>query len=313
MQAPPDEPLEDIDEAAIEDAAGDTRVDIIADADDEGLRLDRVLVRHLPDMSRTRFQALISEGKLTLNGKLVSVGSAKVSAGDHFVLAVPLPEPAEPVPQDIPLVIVYEDDDLIVIDKPAGMVVHPAPGNYDGTLVNALLHHCGDSLSGIGGVRRPGIVHRLDKDTSGLLVVAKNDKVHRGLAAQFADHGRTGPLERAYIAFCWGVAGMPRGTIDAPLARHPVSRTAMRSRDTGSGVARAHRGARERALCHHPLGAAGDLSGRAGPAAGLQDRMPAGDRAHPPDSRPHGAYRPSPARRHGLWRGSAHQGEPARR
>ena len=233
MPAPPDEPLEDIDEAAIDDAAGDTRVDIIADADDEGLRLDRVLVRHLPDMSRTRFQALIGEGKLTLNGKLVKVGSAKVSAGDHFILAVPLPEPAEPVAQNIPLVVIYEDDDLIVIDKPAGMVVHPAPGNYDGTLVNALLHHCGDSLSGIGGVRRPGIVHRLDKDTSGLLVVAKNDKVHRGLAAQFADHGRTGPLERAYIAFCWGVAGMPRGTVDAPLGRHPVSRERIAVRESG--------------------------------------------------------------------------------
>lgn len=128
--------------------------------------------------------------------------------------------------EDLPLAIAFEDAHLIVIDKPAGLVVHPAPGHASGTLVNALLHHCGDSLSGIGGVRRPGIVHRIDKDTSGLLVVAKSDAAHKGLAAQFADHGRTGPLERAYLAFVWGVPE-PRGRVDAPIDRHPAHRQKM--------------------------------------------------------------------------------------
>ncbi|MCS0496425.1 RluA family pseudouridine synthase [Ancylobacter sp. MQZ15Z-1] len=227
----PQEPLDDLDEAAPEDEA--TSVDIIAAREDEGLRLDRVLARHLPELSRTRLQALIGSGNLTREGRLVSSGSAKVAPGDRFVLRVPPPEPAAPVAQDIPLDIVHEDDDLIVIDKPAGLVVHPAPGNADGTLVNALLFHCGASLSGVGGVRRPGIVHRLDKETSGLLVVAKNDRAHRALAAQFADHGRSGPLERAYLAFVWGVPDLPSGTVDAPLGRHPVSRERMTVRSDG--------------------------------------------------------------------------------
>jgi 23S rRNA pseudouridine1911/1915/1917 synthase len=178
-------------------------------------------------------QALMAQGQLSRDGRPVTGGSARVTAGQSFSLILPPPEPAEPEPQDIPLAIIYEDDDLIVIDKPAGMVVHPAPGNPDGTLVNALLHHCGASLSGIGGVRRPGIVHRLDKDTSGLLVVAKNDRAHQSLAAQFADHGRTGPLERAYTAFAWGVPELARGTVDAPLSRHPVSREKIAVREGG--------------------------------------------------------------------------------
>lgn len=227
----PDELNEDMDDVAPEAAA--MRVDIIAGPEDEGLRLDRVLARHLPDLSRTRLQALIADGKVLRAGQPAASGSAKVSPGDSFRIEVPAPESAIPVPQEIPLVIIHEDEHLIVIDKPAGLVVHPAPGNPDGTLVNALLHHCGASLSGIGGVRRPGIVHRLDKDTSGLMVVAKNDRAHKRLAAQFADHGRTGPLERAYLAFVWGVPELPTGTVDAPLARHPVSRERIAVRTSG--------------------------------------------------------------------------------
>ena len=146
---------------------------------------------------------------------------------------MPEAEPAEPAGEAIPLNVVYEDQDIIVIDKPAGLVVHPAAGHAAGTLVNALIAHCGDSLSGIGGVKRPGIVHRLDKDTSGLMVVAKNDAAHQSLAAQFADHGRTGPLERGYLAFAWGAFDRPRGTIDAPIDRHPTSRTKMAVRAGG--------------------------------------------------------------------------------
>jgi 23S rRNA pseudouridine1911/1915/1917 synthase len=146
---------------------------------------------------------------------------------------VPPPEPAEPEAEAIPLAIVHEDDDLIIIDKPKGLVVHPAAGNRSGTLVNALIAHCGASLSGIGGVKRPGIVHRLDKDTTGLIVVAKNDRAHQALAAQFADHGRTGPLQRGYLAFVWGVPDRPQGTIDAPIDRHPHARDKMAVRQGG--------------------------------------------------------------------------------
>src|SRR6185436_7330758 len=135
--------------------------------------------------------------------------------------------------ESIPLNIVHEDDALIVIDKPRGLVVHPAPGNSSGTLVNALIAHCGASLSGIGGVKRPGIVHRLDKDTTGLMVVAKTDRAHRLLSAQFADHGRTGPLERAYLAFVWGAPDRPKGTIDAPIDRHPKARDKQAVRQGG--------------------------------------------------------------------------------
>ena len=141
--------------------------------------------------------------------------------------------PSEPRPSAIPLNIVYEDDDIIVIDKPAGLVVHPAAGHASGTLVNALIAHCGASLSGIGGVKRPGIVHRLDKDTSGLMVVAKNDRAHQSLTAQFADHGRTGSMERGYLALVWGQLGRPHGTIDAPIDRHPHAREKMAVRDGG--------------------------------------------------------------------------------
>jgi 23S rRNA pseudouridine1911/1915/1917 synthase len=143
------------------------------------------------------------------------------------MLDVPAPAPAEPGAEAIPLNVVYEDDQLIVIDKPAGFVVHPGAGHAKGTLVNALIAHCGESLSGIGGVARPGIVHRLDKDTSGLMVVAKTDRAHHALADQFADHGKTGEMERGYLALVWGAPPRPHGTIDAPIGRHPTSRTKM--------------------------------------------------------------------------------------
>jgi len=189
---------------------------------DDGLapdRLDRVLARLWSDLSRSRLQALIRDGRVSVDGAPVLDPNRKVAGGARIALAVPPPVPAEPRGEAIALTIVYEDDDLIVIDKPAGLVVHPAAGHESGTLVNALIAHCGESLSGIGGVRRPGIVHRLDKDTSGLLVIAKNDRAHQGLAAQFADHGRTGPLERAYLALVWGVPERLRGTVEAALAR----------------------------------------------------------------------------------------------
>jgi 23S rRNA pseudouridine1911/1915/1917 synthase len=185
-------------------------------------RLDKLLV--VEGLSRSRVQALIRQGCAMINGAPCHDLSYKPALGSVISLSIPPAIPAEPHGQDIPLQVVYEDEDLIIINKPAGLVVHPASGHEDGTLVNALIAHCGDSLSGIGGVKRPGIVHRLDKDTSGLLVVAKNDMAHKGLAAQFADHGRTGPLERTYHALVWGVPMPLSGVIDAPLARHPHHR-----------------------------------------------------------------------------------------
>src|SRR5262249_18382967 len=156
-----------------------------------------------------------------------------VTPGETITIELPEPVEAEPKGEAIALDIVYEDDDIIVIDKSAGLVVHPAAGHATGTLVNALIAHCGRSLSGIGGVRRPGIVHRLDKDTSGLLVAAKNDRAHASLSAQFADHGRTGAMERGYLAFAWGVPNRPHGSIDAPLDRHPHAREKMGEREGG--------------------------------------------------------------------------------
>ena len=182
-------------------------------------RLDRVMAQLWSDLSRSRLQALIRDGQVTVDGAPALDPSRKVAGGARIALVVPPPVPAEPAGEAMALAIVHEDDDLIVIDKPAGLVVHPAAGHESGTLVNALIAHCGESLSGIGGVKRPGIVHRLDKDTSGLLVIAKNDRAHHGLAAQFADHGRSGPLERAYLALVWGVPDRPHGTIEAALAR----------------------------------------------------------------------------------------------
>ncbi|MCU4178410.1 RluA family pseudouridine synthase [Bosea sp. BH3] len=200
-----------------------------------GLRLDKALALLAGEISRARLQQVIKEGGVHLNGAVVSDGSRKVVEGDTLALVMPAAKPADPVGQDIPLTVVHEDDDLIVIDKPAGLVVHPAGGHEDGTLVNALIAHCGESLSGIGGVRRPGIVHRLDKDTSGLLVVAKNDRAHQKLAKQFADHGRTGPLQRAYLAIVWGAPRLREGTIDAPIERSSRNREKMMVVKEGRG------------------------------------------------------------------------------
>lgn len=201
---------------------------------DEGSpRLDRVLAALCPDLSRSRLKGLILAGAVSREGRDLRDPAQPVAAGDILTLDVPEAAPPEPAGEAIPLDIVFEDDDIIVINKPAGLVVHPAAGHDSGTLVNALIAHCGASLSGIGGVRRPGIVHRLDKDTTGLMVVAKNDLAHASLSAQFADHGRTGALRRGYLALVWGVPSRPRGTIEAPIDRHPHAREKMAVRSGG--------------------------------------------------------------------------------
>jgi len=202
--------------------------------DEAGGRLDRVLAAHVVELSRTRLKALIEGGSVAVDGRTIRDPSHRVNSGAAIVVAVPEAQPAKPAAEAIPLAVVYEDDDIIVIDKPKGLVVHPAAGHWTGTLVNALVAHCGDSLSGIGGERRPGIVHRLDKDTTGLMVVAKNDRAHKALAAQFASHGRDGgPFERGYLAFVWGAPDRPRGTIDRPIDRHKVARDRMAIREGG--------------------------------------------------------------------------------
>jgi len=185
-------------------------------------RLDKALAE-ASGLSRERVKGLIASGAVEVGGNIVTSGSAKIAAGDRFTLALPPPEPLHAEPQDIPLDIVFEDDHLIVVDKPAGMVVHPAAGNPDQTLVNALLHHCAGRLSGINGVARPGIVHRIDKDTSGLLVVAKSDAAHEGLAAQFADHS----IIRRYLAVCAGHPNPSSGTVSGRLGRSDRDRKKM--------------------------------------------------------------------------------------
>lgn len=195
-----------------------------------GERLDRALAT-ASGLSRERVKALLGEGRVALSGKTASQASFKPAEGTRFRIVVPQAAPAEAAPQDIPLIVAYEDDDLIVIDKPAGLVVHPAAGNADGTLVNALLHHCRGQLSGIGGVARPGIVHRIDKDTSGLLVVAKTDLAHEGLAKQFADHS----IERAYLAIVAGLPVPPSGTVRGNIARSSADRKKMAMVGDGRG------------------------------------------------------------------------------
>ncbi|WP_375382152.1 RluA family pseudouridine synthase [uncultured Sphingomonas sp.] len=185
-----------------------------------GWRLDRALADAVPAVSRERLKALISSGRVTRDGVPTRDPARAAAAGDVFEVAVPDPEPADAAAQDIPLTIVFEDEHLLVIDKQAGLVVHPAAGNLDGTLVNALLHHCAGRLSGIGGVARPGIVHRIDKDTSGLMVAAKTDRAHEGLARQFHDHS----IDRRYLAITSGVPVPATGSVDAPLARSPRDR-----------------------------------------------------------------------------------------
>jgi len=197
---------------------------IVVAGEEAGSRLDRMLAARIEELSRSRLKALILDGDVAIDGRTIRDPEYRVNAGESVAVRVPAPAPAKPGGENIPLAIVYEDDDLIVIDKPRGLVVHPAAGNWTGTLVNALIAHCGDSLSGIGGEKRPGIVHRLDKDTTGLMVVAKNDRAHRKLAAQFAEHGRDDRLKRGYLALVWGAPPRPKGTIDAPIDRHPHAR-----------------------------------------------------------------------------------------
>jgi len=192
-------------------------------AERAGARLDRWLADQLPDLSRARLQALIAEGRVAQAERTITDASARVKPGQVFTVAVPAPRPAQPRPQAMDLAVLYEDEDLIVLEKPPGLVVHPAPGNPDRTLVNALLAHCGDGLSGIGGVKRPGIVHRLDKDTSGLMVAAKTDAAHAALSLQFAQH----TIERAYRALVWGVPRPSQGVIAGAIGRSPANRKKM--------------------------------------------------------------------------------------
>ena len=207
---------------------------------DAGQRLDKFLALRLPDYSRSRLKELIKSGLvLTRHSKIVEPNH-KVKTGENYEISVPEPQQADPLPESMPLKILYEDTDLVVIDKQAGLVVHPAAGNWEGTLVNGLLAHCGDSLSGIGGIRRPGIVHRLDKETSGVMVVAKNDASHKGLAEQFSSHGRDGRLSRYYRAVIWGEPRYPKGTIDAMLGRQPHNRTKMAVVRSGGKAAITH-------------------------------------------------------------------------
>jgi 23S rRNA pseudouridine1911/1915/1917 synthase len=212
--------------------SGQTLVVTVA-GDEASPRLDRVLAVRRPELSRSRLKALILAGQVTIKSAAVRDPAYHVTAGDTITIDVPEAVAAEPSGEDIALDIVYEDEDIIVIDKPRGLVVHPAAGHETGTLVNALIAHCGASLSGIGGVRRPGIVHRLDKDTTGLMVAAKNDRAHQSLSAQFADHGRAGSMRRGYLAFAWDVPNRLRGTVDAPIDRHPHAREKMAVRDGG--------------------------------------------------------------------------------
>ena len=191
-------------------------------ADQPGERVDQLLARLLPDLTRSAAQRLLESGAVCMEGRPVKK-NYKTAGGEVFTLILPDPAPIEAQPQDIPLDVVYEDADVIVVNKPVGMVVHPAPGHPDGTLVNALLHHCGGSLSGVNGALRPGIVHRIDRDTSGLIIAAKNDFAHLSLAGQLQDHS----LSRVYEAVCTGGLPADSGTIDAPIARHHTDRKKM--------------------------------------------------------------------------------------
>jgi 23S rRNA pseudouridine1911/1915/1917 synthase len=211
-------------EAADKGSGGEVKSFAVTEAD-LGARLDVFLAAALaPDLSRSRVQSLIKSGCVTISG-LVVRDRAVLKSGAMIGVTLPPLEEAKPAAEAIALDVLYEDQHLIVINKPSGLTVHPGAGVYDGTLVNALIAHCGDTLSGIGGVKRPGIVHRLDKDTSGVMVVAKHDKAHRHLSKQFADHGRSGALERAYIALVWGAPARPSGTVEASLGRSQTDRT----------------------------------------------------------------------------------------
>jgi 23S rRNA pseudouridine1911/1915/1917 synthase len=217
----------------LEQGSNGQRLEVIVEGDEGFVRLDRVLAARRPELSRSRLKALILAGQVSIAGAPIRDPAYHVAKGDTITIDVPEAVAAEPEGEAIALDIVYEDDDIIVINKPKGLVVHPAAGHETGTLVNALIAHCGISLSGIGGVKRPGIVHRLDKDTTGLMVAAKNDRAHKSLTEQFADHGRTGAMRRGYMAFAWGLPNRQRGTVDAPIDRHPHAREKMAVRESG--------------------------------------------------------------------------------
>ena len=203
-------------------------------ADQAGWRLDRFLATELSELSRSRLQQLIDQGQVTRGGETIRDANTRVKPEQEYTVAVPPPRPALPEAQDIPLTVVHEDDELIVIEKPPGLVVHPAAGNPDGTLVNALIAHCGQSLKGIGGVARPGIVHRLDKDTSGLLVAAKSERAMKSLAKQFANH----TIERAYHAVVWGSPRAGNGVVEGQIGRNPFDRKRMAVMRSGGKEAR---------------------------------------------------------------------------
>ena len=225
----------DEDEAALDAAAAPLRITLPDDVG--GQRLDRVLAEAAPDiLSRARIQALMAEGAVTLDGVAMTQGSAKAKAGATYEILVPPTRAAEPMAQALPLIVLFEDAHLIVVDKAAGMAAHPAPGSPDGTLVNALLHHCGESLSGIGGVARPGIVHRLDKDTSGVMVAAKTDAAHVGLSRLFAAHD----IERSYVALTRGAPNPASGVIATRIGRSPGDRKKMAVLKVGGREAITH-------------------------------------------------------------------------
>lgn len=203
--------------------------------DREGIRIDAFLAETVEQLSRSAAQQLLEKGGITVNGKAVKK-NYKTHDGDEITVELPEPEPVELLPENIPLDIRYEDEDVVVVNKPKGLVVHPAPGHWSGTLVNALMYHCGDSLSGINGQLRPGIVHRIDMDTSGLLIVAKNDFAHQALAEQLKDHS----LSRIYEAIVVGNIRADSGTIDAPIGRHPVDRKKMTVTEKNSRPAVTH-------------------------------------------------------------------------
>ena len=267
-------------------------------AEEQGQRLDRVLAARMPALSRSRLKVLILDGRVTIDGRTIRDPAIQVKSGDNVTVTLPAPEAAKPAGEPIPLNVVYEDDALIVIDKPKGLVVHPAAGHAKGTLVNALIAHCGDSLSGIGGVKRPGIVHRLDKDTTGLMVVAKTDAAHRALSAQFANKTE-GWLERGYLALVWGAPARPKGIVDAPLDRHPRARDKRAVREGG-----------RHAVTHWQ--SAGAIRRRRRQAGGEPFGLHVGDRPHPPDPGAFGPYRPPNPGRRDLWHRIQEQGQPAR-
>ena len=212
-----------------------TPISLTAAGEDAGARLDAFLAQRLPALTRSAAVRLIKTGAVLVDGR-TAAKSCRLAGGEAVSVALPDPEPIEALPQDIPLDVVYEDGDVIVVNKPAGLVVHPAPGHPDGTLVNALLHHCGGSLSGVGGALRPGIVHRIDRDTSGLIIAAKNDAAHQALSAQLQDH----TLARTYEAVVAGNLREDRGTVDAPIGRHHTDRKRMAVTDRGGKRAVTH-------------------------------------------------------------------------